>query len=403
MEMHVPPANPDRYHRQRLLGFIGDVGQQRLGESRVVLVGCGALGCMMADQLVRAGVGLLRIIDRDIVDLTNLQRQILFDESDAREALPKAIAAARRLRQINSQVRIEAEVADFHAGNAEEIVWEGSGFRVQGSVEDDEARSPNSEGMTNDEAGGRGRATERRSDGATEGAIENRKSKIENAPCLILDGTDNVETRYLINDLAVKYGIPWIYGACVGSEGRVMAIVPGRTACLRCVFPQPPRPEELPTCDTAGVLAAAPAVVGAIQAAAAIRLLTGDATGAGRLLSFDLWTGRFWEISAARRDDCPCCGRRRFEFLEVREPRAVSLCGRNAVQLRRVADPGGTGALVERLSRVGLVDERPYFIRFRPDTERDLMITSFPDGRVVVYGTSDAGRARSVVAKYYGS
>jgi adenylyltransferase/sulfurtransferase len=240
---------PDRYHRQTLLRQIGREGQKKLASSRALLVGCGALGTVLAEQLVRAGVGTIRIIDRDVVELTNLQRQTLFDESDAAEGVPKAIAAERRLGAINSAVRIEPIVADFHAGNAEELA---------------------------------GR------------------------PDVILDGTDNAETRYLINDLAVKHGITWVYGACVGTEGRVMTVRPGDGPCLRCLFPEPPTAGELPTCDTAGVLGPLAGIVASLQAVAAIKLLSGNAAALGReMTAIDVWSNRIRSIDTtdARRSD----------------------------------------------------------------------------------------------------
>ncbi len=211
----------NRYHRQTLLPQFGAEGQARLAAAPVLVVGCGALGSVLADQLVRAGVGYTRVVDRDVVEITNLQRQVLFDEADARDGAPKAIAAARRLAAVNSSVVIEPIIADVHARNVEEIAGVG-------------------------EAGGAWKAD------------------------LILDGTDNVETRYLLNDVSIKHGVPWVYGACVGTEGRVMLVRPGKSPCLRCIFPEPPGPGELPTCDTAGVLGAASAVVASLQVAAAL-------------------------------------------------------------------------------------------------------------------------------------
>ncbi len=365
-----------RYHRQMLLPQIGEAGQRKLGAARVLLVGCGALGTVIAEQLVRAGVGFLRIADRDIVELTNLQRQVLFDEQDVREGLPKAVAAARRLGKINSSVRVDARVVDVHAGNVEELVQigvheSGSGFRVPGSG----ARIP--EPGTRD------------------------PEPVD----LILDGTDNVETRYLINDLAIKWQIPWIYGAAVGAEGRMMAIRPGVTACLRCVFPEPPRPGELATCDTAGVLGPAVTVVAAMQAAAAIKLLSGNESAiAQQMLVLDLWADRIFPMSmaGAKREDCPTCGLKRFEFLDAMGgPGTVSLCGRNAVQIR-----GAGGLNIEqmagRLATAGSVERTPYFIRCVLRDVEGISLTLFPDGRLIVHGTPDPGRARSVAARFLG-
>ncbi len=347
--------NSDRYHRQSLLPMIGPAGQERLAASRVFLIGCGALGTHIAEHLVRAGVGRLRIADRDVVEWTNLQRQVLFDEDDARSGAPKAAAAATRLLQINSSVQVEPVVVDIHSGNITAL----AGLEIAGDAVD-----------------------------------------------LILDGADNVETRYLINDVAVRHQIPWIYGACVGVGGRVMAIEPGRGACLRCVFPDPPSAADLPTCDTAGVLGMAAAIVAAQQAAIAIRLLVGR--GAERqLLTVDAWKGRFHavELADARRTDCRCCGQHQYDFLNARPARLVaSLCGRNAVQIAAPVD----GAVDELshvaagLERFGDVQRSAFLVRCRLREPQEMTLTIFADGRVIVQGTSDAGRARSVAARFLG-
>jgi adenylyltransferase/sulfurtransferase len=340
--------NTERYQRQMLLPQIGREGQARLGRSRVLLVGCGALGSVAAEQLARAGVGTIRIADRDIVELSNLQRQVLFDESDAAEQTPKAIAAARRLSRINSQIIIEPMVADVNCDNIEKLA----------DVD------------------------------------------------LILDGTDNVETRCLINDVSVKRGIPWVYGACVGVEGRCMAIDPPRTACLRCVFPQPPGPGELPTCDTAGVLASAAAVVASIQVTTALQLLLGKPARAV-MISFDIWNERFRSVSleAAKRPDCITCGQRRFEFLENDSlSRSTSLCGRNSIQIRPATDASfSLDSIALKLSSVGCVERTPYFLRCQPHEPRDVSLTVFADGRVIIQGTSEPQRARSLYARFIGS
>lgn len=346
--------NADRYHRQTLLPEIQAAGQARLAAAQVLLIGCGALGCNIAQQLVRGGVGRLRLVDRDLVDITNLQRQVLFTEEDASEGTPKAIAAARWLTQVNSTITIEPVVADVHSGNIQEIASE-RGFR----------------------------------------------------PTVILDGTDNAGTRYLVNDLAVREGIPWVYGACVGVEGRVMTIVPGRTACLRCIYPDMPGPGEVATCDTAGVLGAAAAAVGALQAAAAIRLIVSGEVPEG-LLALDAWTMRFRTIGVdkAKCDDCICCGKRDYEFLN-RPARldAESLCGRNAVQIRPAtkeeAQPD-LQALASRLKASGVVHPQKAFLRFEPAERKDLALSVFWDGRVIVSGTDDLALARTMVARYVG-
>lgn len=346
-----------RYQRQVLLPQIRAAGQARLGSARVLLVGCGALGCVIADQLVRAGMGFLRLADRDVVELTNLQRQTLFDESNARQGLPKAVAAANRLSAVNSAVMIEPVPTDVFAGNIEELAGLGGGGR-----------------------------------------------RVD----LILDGTDNVATRYLINDLSVKHGVPWVYGACVGTEGRVMTIRPPATACLRCVYRDPPRPEELPTCDTAGVLGPAAGVVGSLQAAAALRLLASpeEATPAS-LLAIDVWRGTFRSISTegADRADCPCCGKRNFEFLCSEAGQAVTtLCGRNAVQVRAARGKAAVNlvAIAEKLSAVGDVQRGKYFVRCQVSQMEGVALTVFPDGRVLVQGMNDVARAKAVCARFVG-
>lgn len=338
-----------RYHRQVLLPQIGPDGQAQLARSRVLLVGCGALGSMIAEQLVRAGLGTLSVADRDVVELTNLQRQVLFDERDVAEQAPKAVAAARRLQQINSEVRVEPLVCDVHPGNIESLI-----------------------------------------------------------DCdLIIDGTDNVETRYLLNDVSVKHGVPWVYGACVGMEGRCMTITPPGDACLRCVFPDPPAPGELPTCDTAGVLGAAAAAVASIQVAAAIRLLVGS-DHPQELMTLDVWKGRFHavQLAQAKRGDCVCCRQRRFDFLEgASAGRSTSLCGRNAIQIR----PSGATQLLDlaqvaaKLTSAGLVQRTAYLVRCELHEPRELRLTIFPDGRAIVHGTADPDRAKSIYARFVGA
>lgn len=336
----------DRYHRQSLLPFIGVDGQSRLAAARVLLVGCGALGGVVAEQLVRGGVGFLRLADRDLVEWTNLQRQVLFDEADARDGTPKAAAAAVRLGEINSAVTVEPAVVDVHAGNLGELM-----------------------------------------DGVD----------------LVVDGTDNAETRYLINDGCVKAGVPWVYGGCVSADGRVMAVRPGVTACLRCVFPDPPSVGELPTCDTAGVLGAASAVVASLQSIAAFKLILGVPVDG--LTVLDLWRNRFRVVDVGGpREDCSCCRRREFPFLERSVEGGVAhLCGRDAVQVRPVTR-GRTDleALAARLAAVGAVERTAYLLRCRLEGESGITLTVFGDGRVLVGGTVDVGRARSLVSRYVG-
>jgi adenylyltransferase/sulfurtransferase len=364
----------DRYHRQILLPQIGPAGQKRLADSSVLLVGCGALGSNIAEQLARAGVGHLRIADRDIVELTNLQRQVLFDESNAKEGLPKAVAAARRLTNVNSTIRIEPKVVDVDADNIE-LLLRTTGFQPV--------------------PGERDHGLKARGTGDAEPQVN-----------LILDGTDNVATRYLLNDVAIKFNIPWIYGACVGTEGRVMTICPNKTACLRCIFPQPPDPNEIATCDTAGVLGPVAAIVGAMQSIAAIKLLSGNADAiANELLTFDLWANRIRSVSTvdARRANCPACGQRKFEFLQTAGRDMTSrLCGRNAVQVRPTLGRLSLKDAAARLQSAGTVQASPFMVRCTLN-EGDLQLSAFEDGRVIVQGTNDPGRARAVVAKYLGS
>lgn len=348
-------VDQDRYHRQVLLPQVGPAGQTRLAASHALLVGCGALGGMIAEQLVRAGVGSLRVVDRDVVEETNLQRQVLFDEADAREGLPKAVAAQRRLAEINSRVAVEAVVADVHSGNVESL----AGFE----------------------------GPDRRAD-------------------LVLDGTDNVETRYLINDACVKHGVPWAYGACVGTEGRVMPVLPGRTACLRCVFPAPPTGSELPTCDTAGVLGPVAGMVASLQAVMAIQMLAGRSDDVQSLLwVMDPWAGRMRAMSSERVPDCPTCDLRRFEFLERPAGQSITLCGRRSVQVRPAE--GQTkldlDAAAAKLARVGEVVRTPYLVRCKLAGGSATELTLFSDGRLIVTGTTDRESARSLYARFVGA
>lgn len=333
-----------RYHRQTLLPQIGQEGQERLARATVLIVGCGALGTVAAEYLARAGVGTLRLCDRDVIEETNLQRQTLFSEEDAREALPKAIAAARRLARINSSVSLEPHVSDAH----------------QGSIE----------GLAKDVT-------------------------------VIVDGTDNAQTRYLINDVSIKHGIPWVYGGAVGVEGRQAAFAPPETACLRCVFPDPPGVGEVDSCDTAGVLGPVAGVIGSLQAAAAIRLIVSGKCGAYMDI-VDGWTGRLHSMSIMRaaQSACPACVLHRFDFLDAPTSPTAVLCGRNSVQVRparttRVA----LDELATRLAKLGPVHASAYFVKLKA---AELELTVFPDGRVTVHGTDSPEHARSIVARYVG-
>jgi len=331
-----------RYSRQVRFEPLGEEGQRKIGAARVAIVGCGALGSIQAEMMARAGVGLLRLIDRDFVELSNLQRQFLFEESDAREALPKAAAAAHRLSEINSAVAVEPIVADLTPSNAHELL-----------------------------------------------------EKID----LILDGTDNFETRYLINDAAVRSGVPWIYGAAVGSYGLKFAILPGQTACLRCIYPDPPQGTQ-PTCETAGVLGPLTATIGALQSADALKILAGSPPVA-RITTVDVWSGEIRQIEPPARDPtCPCCARRDFVYLDGSRRAPVSLCGRNAVQIHERARPLDLKALAAQLGLIAPVRSNEFALRVTLDPYE---LTVFADGRAIIKGTTDIGTARSLYARYVGA
>jgi len=335
------PSDRERYSRQILFPGIGESGQEALLRSHVAIAGCGALGSFHAAALARAGVGRLTLIDRDYIEPSNLHRQWLFEEEDAAEALPKAAAAARRLARINSAIEVRPAIADLTAGNVEELL---------------------------------------------RGAD------------VILDGTDNFETRYLINDFAVSRGIPWVYGAAVGSYGLTMPVLPGHGPCLRCVYPDPPAGAQ-PTCETAGVLNVIVSAVASIQVADALRILTG-APLKPRITTFDVWKGGIRQTDAPGRDaDCPACGRGEFPHLrEVQRPPA-SLCGRNAVQISGVERAVDLMELKARLEPLGKVRANEFALRFQTG---EYELTVFADGRAIVKGTDDIGIARSLYARYVG-
>jgi molybdopterin-synthase adenylyltransferase len=338
---------PARYSRQVLFEEIGAEGQSRLMASKAVLVGCGALGTVQASLLVRAGVGTLRIIDRDFVEESNLQRQILFDEEDVRALLPKAAAAEKKLRATNSLVRVEGVVEDLNASTIGRLL---DGFD------------------------------------------------------LILDATDNFDARFLLNDYSVKTGTPWIYGACVASYGLTFPILPGETACLRCVFESAPPPGLSPTCDTAGVLGPIVGIIASLQAAEALKILTGRRERVSRKMAvIDVWEGRQDLVDLPKRDpDCPCCARREFSHLDgALGSDTATLCGRNAVQIRR---RDGLKLDLEdvarRLGPLGAVEKNRFLVRADIDRYR---LTVFADGRAIVSGTNDPAVAKSIYARYVGT
>ena len=336
--------NREKYSRQILFPSIGAEGQERLLESKAVILGCGALGTAQANALGRAGVGTLRIVDRDFVEESNLQRQILYDEADARERLPKAIAAARKLKQINSDVDVEAVVEDVDNRNIEELV---SGFQV------------------------------------------------------VMDATDNFEARYLLNDVSVKLDLPWVYGAVVASYGITMTILPGSTACLACVFPTPPE-GAYDTCDTVGVIGPAVSWVAAIQVTEALKILLGRTQDLhGAMLAYDIWSSQFQELHPRKDPQCRACGSREFVHLGRTGPTHTTLCGRDSVQIHAATTRQlDLADLKARLEKFGRVRANEFLLIFSVETYE---LTIFSDGRAIVKGTHDAAVARSVYAKYIGA
>jgi len=335
----VPTA--DRYHRQRIVPEIGEAGQRALREARVLVLGVGALGSLAAELLARAGVGHLRIVDRDVVELTNLQRQVLYTEADV--DAPKAEAAARRLAAMNSEIVIEALAKDFNGRTYADLLH----------------------------------------------GID-----------LVIDGTDNMEARLLLNDACLKLGIPWIYGGAIATNGMVLPVRPDAGPCFRCMVPEAPPPGSLPTCDTAGVLNTVPAAIAGLQVTLALRELVGN-PAPPKLYVLDVWTMEFQKLELKRRRDCRACVRREFDFLAA-APREVlaTLCGRDAISL----DPlhAGTielGPLSERLMKLGKVRTAGSVLVFEGE---GVALTVFPDGRALIRGTSDPDRAKALYAKYVG-
>jgi len=343
-ETQADRTKSERYSRQVLFRGIGAEGQRKLAAARVAIVGCGATGSALAALLARAGVGTLRIIDRDYVEPSNLQRQSLFDEKDAAESLPKAIAAARKIAAFNSQIAIEPKVEDLVPANIEALLA----------------------GMS-----------------------------------LILDGTDNFETRYLINDYAVDRSLPWIYSAAVGSYAVTLNVLPGQTACLACIFPDSPR-GMVETCETSGILNSAVNLVASIAATEALKLLVGNTSQVRRtLLSFDVWSNEHAEISAAKpRPGCRACGERDFIHLAGEGRPHITLCGRNSVQIHERQRPIDFTEMDRLLRPHGTVRHNDFVLKFWHDPYE---MTLFPDGRAIIKGTTDTAVARSLYARYVGS
>jgi molybdopterin/thiamine biosynthesis adenylyltransferase len=334
----------DRYSRQVLFPGIGEEGQKRLRNARVAIVGCGATGSAITSLLARSGVGTLRIVDRDYVEPSNLQRQALFEEADAAESLPKAIAAARRVAAFNSEIVVDPYAADLVPGNIESLL---DGFQ------------------------------------------------------LIMDGTDNFETRYLLNDYAVSKAVPWIYSAAVGSYGVTLNVIPGQTACLACIFPDSPR-GTMETCETAGILNSAVNLVASIASAEALKFLVGAKQELRKtLLSFDVWRLDQAEVGAALpRAGCRACGERDFIHLEGEGRPHITLCGRNSVQIHERQRPIDFAELTLRLEPLGTVRHNDFVLKFWREPYE---MTLFPDGRAIIKGTADTAVARSLYARYVGS
>lgn len=338
------PTDHNRYSRQIRFGAIGEDGQYRLAQSRVAIVGCGALGSVQAELLARAGVGFLHLIDRDYIEWNNLQRQMLYDEKDAEQFLPKAAAAAAHLRAINSSIEVEAAISDLTAVTVDDLF-----------------------------------------------------EKID----LVMDGTDNFETRYLINDFALCHNIPWIYGAAVGSYGLKMPIIPGKTCCLRCMVPEPPSGSQQ-TCETSGVLGPITTTIAALQVADALMILTGHIEQLSLQLTIaDVWAGDIMQVPQPQRlPDCPACGHKQFTYLNGKRRPPIGLCGRNAVQIYDRERHLDLQELAKRLGTMGTVRVNEFALRVQIE---NFDITVFPDGRAILKGTTDVGVARSLYAKYIGN
>lgn len=350
MTIDLSTIDLSRYARQIRYPGMGEEGQRKLLQKRALVCGCGALGSVIANTLARAGVGHLRIVDRDYLELNNLQRQVLYDEEDVRSGLPKAIAASEKLSRINSQIEIEPHVADVDARNMTELCKDVD---------------------------------------------------------VIVDGTDNFETRFLLNDASVKFDIPWVFGGCIGADGQTMSIIPRKTACLRCLMLDgPPPPGTTPTCDSAGILGSIINVIASMQALEAIKMLTENLDHVSRNLTvFQLWDNEIRNLNVETlRDsvDCPVCKHDKFEWLDgERGSQSAILCGRNAVQLSSPdREPLDLGRLETKLEGDGTVERNKFLLRFRID---EFLLTIFPDGRAIVTGTEDIAVAKSLYARWIGN
>lgn len=334
----------ERYSRQIVFGPIGETGQKKLLEARVAVLGLGALGTVIANNLARSGVGYLRLVDRDYVEISNLQRQILFNEADCQNHIPKAVAAEAHLKRINSEIIYDPVIKDINPASIEALL-----------------------------------------DGID----------------LVLDGTDNFETRMLINDVCCKHVIPWIYGGALSSHGMTMNIIPGKTACLHCLYNHAPAPGSLETCTSAGVLNMITGLIGCIESVEAVKYLVGSPDLSDKMRYFDIWESRFESIDAARNKNCPACGKHVYEFLDnTQSTYTTSLCGRDSIQVV----PAKQGrmdfpVLAEKLNKLGTVSINPYMLTF---ITGKLEITLFVDGRAIIKNAADENAAKSIYAEYIG-
>lgn len=335
----------ERYEKQMLFGEIGLEGQKKLLSKKAIIIGCGALGTVIANNLVRSGIGYIKMIDRDYIEISNLQRQILFDEEDIKENLPKVIAAERKLKRINSDIKIEGIISDVNSTNIESLC----------------------EGMD-----------------------------------VILDATDNLQTRYLINDISIKLNIPWIYGGVIGSSGMVHTIIPHETPCLRCMFPEIPPIGSTETCDTAGVLNSITSIVASMESMEAIKILLEKQSSVIKGLQYmDIWSNDFETIDMNLNKDCKACGNNSFEFLERSTDEAVYLCGKNSIQINPLQKGISAEDIINRLKSLNIdVKQNVYFIKFNIE---DVQVTLFYDGRAILKNTDDIKRAMSLYARYIGN
>lgn len=334
----------DRYAKQILFEQIGIDGQKKLQQSKVVIIGCGALGTVSANNLARSGVGYIKLVDRDYIERSNLQRQILFDEEDIENNLPKAVAAAYKLRKINPEITVESVVADVNTRNIIDIC----------------------RGMD-----------------------------------LILDATDNFHIRYLINDVSVKLEIPWIYGGAIGSMGMTHTIIPGETPCFRCIMPDMPPAGSVDTCDQVGVLNGITSIIASMQSTEAMKLLIGKKDAFIRGIRFiDIWNNDFEVVEKRKKENCPACGNKNYEFLHRDSEEAVYLCGKDSVQINPMNSEISVDQLLGKLQGIGIeAKKNPFYLKFQAE---NVQFTLFYDGRAILKNISDINQAKSLYARYIG-